>query len=54
MDPETGEPVDAEQRFDPYRTVVNVQGQPYAVTWLFGSFRVEPLSSPVGKWEGYR
>ena len=54
LDPETGEPVDTDQRFDPYRTVVDVEGQPYAITWLFGSFRVEPLGSPVGKWEAYR
>ena len=54
LDPETGEPVDTEERFDPYRTVVDVEGQPYAITWQFGSFRVEPVGSPVGKWEGYR
>ena len=54
LDPENGEPVDTDKRFDPYRTVVDVQGQPYAITWLFDSFRVEPVGSPVGKWEGYR
>ena len=54
LDPETGEPVDTDKTFDPYRRVVNVEGQPYAITWQFGSFRVEPVGSPVGKWEGYR